>query len=142
MKQDLKIMVIDDEKPIVDTLMIYFDRIGYNVKGYYDSVEAREVLQKEKYDIVFTDLKMPEVSGMEIVKTVKEQENDTVVIIFTGYAVLTSMKIGGGVIIDLGDWNFTQHKYMLGVYTHIIVLVVGYSASFFFKEASSKTTAI
>jgi len=55
-------------------------------------------------------------------------------IIFTGYAVLTSMKIGGGVIIDLGDWNFTQHKYMLGVYTHIIVLVVGYSASFFFKS--------
>ncbi|NOX65411.1 MAG: sodium:solute symporter [Chlorobi bacterium] len=55
-------------------------------------------------------------------------------IIFTGYAVLTSQKFGGSTLIDLGDWNFTQHKYMLGVYTHIIVLIVGYLASLFFPH--------
>jgi SSS family solute:Na+ symporter len=55
-------------------------------------------------------------------------------IIFTAYAILTSMKIGDSLIIDLGNWNFTHHKYMLGVYTHIIVLVVGYVASMFFKS--------
>jgi SSS family solute:Na+ symporter len=55
-------------------------------------------------------------------------------ILFTAYAILTSMKVGDSVIIDLGDWNFTHHKYMLGVYTHLIVLVVGYIASFFFKS--------
>ncbi|MCK5520650.1 MAG: response regulator [Candidatus Marinimicrobia bacterium] len=89
-KQDLKIMVVDDEKPIVDTLMLYFERIGYTISGYYDSVEAQKVLKKEKFDIVFTDLKMPEVSGMDIVRTVKEEKNDTVVIIFTGYATTDS----------------------------------------------------
>jgi SSS family solute:Na+ symporter len=55
-------------------------------------------------------------------------------ILFTAYAILTSMKIGDSVILDMGDWNFTHHKYMLGVYTHIIVLVVGYFASLFFKS--------
>jgi SSS family solute:Na+ symporter len=55
-------------------------------------------------------------------------------ILFTAYAILTSMKIGDNLLWDLGDWNFTHHKYMLGVYTHIIVLVVGYFASFFFKS--------
>jgi SSS family solute:Na+ symporter len=55
-------------------------------------------------------------------------------ILFTAYAILTSMKIGDSLILDLGDWNFTHHKYMLGVYTHIIVLVVGYLASLFFKS--------
>jgi len=89
-ENNLKIMIVDDEKPIVDTLLMYFDRIGYNVKGYYNSVEALEVLKTEPYDIVFTDLKMPEVSGMDIVRHVKEQENDTVVIIFTGYATTDS----------------------------------------------------
>ncbi len=54
-------------------------------------------------------------------------------ILFTAYAICTSMKIGDSLIIDLGDWNFTHHKYMLGVYTHVIVLVVGYVASLFFK---------
>ncbi len=55
-------------------------------------------------------------------------------ILFTAYAILTSMKIGDNVILDLGDWNFTHHKYMLGVYTHLIVLIVGYFASFLFPH--------
>ena len=60
-------------------------------------------------------------------------------VLFTAYAVLTSTKVdihGTGVketLLDLGSWNFSHHKYMLGVYSHIIVLVVGYAASFLFK---------
>lgn len=58
-----------------------------------------------------------------------------VCILFTTYAVLTSTKIGGSdnVILDLGKLNFTHHEYMLGVYSHLIVIVVGYIASLFFK---------
>ena len=37
-------------------------------------------------------------------------------------------------LIDLGYWNFTHSKYMLGVYSHLIVLVVGYLASFLFPS--------
>lgn len=60
-------------------------------------------------------------------------------ILYTAYAVLTSTKVDidgdgiKGVILDLGEWNFGHHKYMLGVYSHIIVLVVGYFASYLFK---------
>ncbi len=54
-------------------------------------------------------------------------------IVFTAYAVLTSQKFGDSTLIDLGAWNFTHHKYMLGVYSHLIVLVVGYVSSLFFK---------
>jgi SSS family solute:Na+ symporter len=55
-------------------------------------------------------------------------------ILFTAYAVLTSTKFGESTLIDLGKWNFPHHKYMLGVYTHLIVVVVGYLASFLFKS--------
>jgi SSS family solute:Na+ symporter len=59
-------------------------------------------------------------------------------VLFTAYALLTSTKIEIGgekqVILDLGKYNFPHHKYMLGVYSHIIVFVVGYLASFFFKS--------
>jgi solute:Na+ symporter, SSS family len=54
-------------------------------------------------------------------------------IIFTAYAVLTTTKIDDNLILDLGNYNFPHHKYMLGVYSHLIVLVVGYFASFLFK---------
>ena len=60
-------------------------------------------------------------------------------VLFTGYALLTSTKFdfGGGekkLLLDLGSWNFTHHKYMLGVYSHIVLFVVGYFASFLFKS--------
>jgi SSS family solute:Na+ symporter len=61
-----------------------------------------------------------------------------VCIVFTAYAVLTSTKFdtgnGGRLLLDLGKYNFPHHKYMLGVYSHLIVLVVGYLASFLFKS--------
>lgn len=58
-------------------------------------------------------------------------------VLFTAYAMLTSTKFDFGngeqLLLDLGSWNFTHHKYMLGVYSHIVLFVVGYVASFFFK---------
>ena len=60
-------------------------------------------------------------------------------VLYTAYAVLTSTKVdidGDGVkqtLLDLGNWNFSHHKYMLGVYSHLIVLIVGYAASYLFK---------
>jgi SSS family transporter len=59
-------------------------------------------------------------------------------IAFTAYAFLTSTQIGLGahksLLLDMGAWNFTQHKLMLGVYSHLIVIVVGYIASLFFPK--------
>lgn len=59
-------------------------------------------------------------------------------ILFTAYAVLSStpLSINGNsrLLLDLGKLNFTHHKYMLGVYSHIILFVVGYISSFFFRE--------
>lgn len=57
-----------------------------------------------------------------------------VCVLFTMYAVLTSTKYNGNPLMDWGVWNFPHHKYMLGVYTHIIVIVVGYLSSFLFKS--------
>lgn len=59
-------------------------------------------------------------------------------VLFTTYAVLTSTKfdLGGPakqVILDLGRFNFPHHQYMLGVYSHFVLFIVGYAASFFFK---------
>jgi SSS family solute:Na+ symporter len=62
----------------------------------------------------------------------------TACIIFTAYAFLTSTKIGLGdqkhILLDLGKYNFNQHKYMLGVYSHLVVIIVGYGSSLFFPK--------
>jgi SSS family solute:Na+ symporter len=65
-------------------------------------------------------------------------------VLFTAYALLTTTTIetGGGkqLMLDLGKYNFPHHKYMLGVYSHIIVFVVGYLAGFFFKSQPADDT--
>lgn len=58
-------------------------------------------------------------------------------ILFTAWAFLTSTPIGvknPKLLLDLGDFNFTHHKLMLGVYSHLIVIGVGYFASLFFPK--------
>ena len=59
-------------------------------------------------------------------------------VLFTAYAVLTSTKfdVGGTkkLLLDFGNFNFSHHKMMLGVYSHVVLFVVGYIASLFFKS--------
>jgi len=59
-------------------------------------------------------------------------------ILFTAYAFLTSTKIGTGhekyLLLDFGKYNFTHNKLMLGVYSHFVVIGVGYVASLFFPK--------
>jgi SSS family solute:Na+ symporter len=61
-----------------------------------------------------------------------------VCILFTAYAFLTSTKIGLGenkaLLLDMGRYNFTHDKLMLGVYSHLVVIGVGYVASLFFPK--------
>lgn len=58
-------------------------------------------------------------------------------VLFTGYAVLTSTPFGETgaehLLVDLGQYNFTHHPYMIGVYSHLVLMVVGYGSSFLFK---------
>jgi SSS family solute:Na+ symporter len=60
-------------------------------------------------------------------------------VIFTAYALLTStpVEIGGQnrLLMDFGAFNYTHHKLLLGVYSHIVLFVVGYFASLFFKRS-------
>lgn len=59
-------------------------------------------------------------------------------IVFTLYALLSSTPIGlgekKGLLLDLGSLNFEQHKYMIGVYSHVVLMLVGYGASLVFKD--------
>jgi SSS family solute:Na+ symporter len=58
-------------------------------------------------------------------------------ILFTAYALLTSTPVGlknPKLLVDFGNFNFTHHKLMLGVYSHLVVIVVGYIASLFYPK--------
>jgi two-component system response regulator PilR (NtrC family) len=69
-----------------DFLSIMLKKAGYDVTTAADGDEAVKILHKDIFDLVITDLKMPKVDGLQVLKTVKELSPDTVVIVITAFA--------------------------------------------------------
>jgi two-component system, NtrC family, response regulator PilR len=85
-----KILVVDDEQSLRDVLSIMLKRAGYAVTSVADGEEAIEQVQKEIFDLVITDLRMPKVDGMEVLRAVKSTSPETVVLIITAFATADS----------------------------------------------------
>jgi len=85
-----KILIIDDEVRMCKSLYELFSGSGYRVSTTQSSGDAIEKIKKEAFDLIVTDIKMPDFSGLDILKATKEIDPDTIVILMTGYASLES----------------------------------------------------
>lgn len=85
-----KILVVDDEPSLREVLSIMLKRAGYAVSVVNDGGEAVDLVQKEIFDLVITDLRMPKIDGMEVLKAVKSASPETVVLIITAFATADS----------------------------------------------------
>jgi two-component system response regulator PilR (NtrC family) len=85
-----KILVVDDEQSLREVLSIMLKRAGYAVTSAADGEEAIEHLNKEIFDLVITDLRMPKGDGMEVLKAVKSASPETVVLVVTAFATADS----------------------------------------------------
>lgn len=81
-----RILCVDDEEVILDSFRKILVLAGYNVDTVETGQEALGLIQKNEYDFVFTDLKMPNMSGTDVVKSVKHLRPDIDVVVITGYA--------------------------------------------------------
>ena len=80
-----KILIIDDEHPVRDVLKIALTEKGYTVIEASDGKQGIQVFEDSLPEIVLTDVQMPELSGIEVTKKIKEIKADADVIIMTGY---------------------------------------------------------
>ncbi|HEY6973233.1 MAG TPA: sigma-54 dependent transcriptional regulator [Nitrospiraceae bacterium] len=85
-----KILVVDDEKSLREVLSIMLKRAGYTVTEACDGDEAIGHVNKEIYDLVITDLRMPKADGMDVLKAVKSSSPETVVLVITAFATSDS----------------------------------------------------
>lgn len=79
-----KILVVDDEITLCDFLRNYFVRKGFEVEIATNGVEALSLIEKDFFHVVFLDLLMPQMSGIETLRQIKEKNADIKVIIITG----------------------------------------------------------
>jgi DNA-binding NtrC family response regulator len=88
--QKLSILIVDDEEDILNVLKLILTKEGYQVDTALDGKQALQLFRKKSYDIVLTDLRMPEIDGMELLERIKEIRPETEVLIMTAYASVES----------------------------------------------------
>ena len=79
------LLIIDDEKSLLEVLSMVFKKEGYEVKAAASGAEALEILNSNSVDLVITDIRMPHISGMEILQYVKGNMPEVPVIVITAY---------------------------------------------------------
>ncbi len=95
----MKILVVDDEAPVRDIVRKGLSQMGgYSVEVAQNGVEAIEKIEQDVFDLVLTDLKMPEMDGIELLKTIKGTRPEVMVILMTAYGsietAVEAMRIG------------------------------------------------
>lgn len=88
MSDVIKILIIDDEKAIVDILKRRFERMNFLVITAYDGLKGIETLRREKVDIVVCDIKMPKgISGVEVLKAAKKYNPSVQFVAISGHLI-------------------------------------------------------
>lgn len=80
----MRILVAEDSRPVRLVLRTYMKQLGINPEFAKTGVEALNRLNKKKFDLVFMDIHMPEMGGMEVIKKMREQGMDTPAMAMTG----------------------------------------------------------
>jgi DNA-binding NtrC family response regulator len=92
------ILVVDDEKSILDLLSMVFKKEGFQVKTSLGTPNVYELVDDEDFDVLICDIKMPKVDGMELLKHVKKQKPIVPVIMITAYGsvkqAVEALKVG------------------------------------------------
>ena len=98
MDEKMSIMIVDDELIVRESFLHWFEKLGHKVEAAASGFEALEKLEKLPFDILFVDIKMPGMNGIEVLGKVKEEYPDTIVIIITAYGsidtAVNAMKMG------------------------------------------------
>lgn len=93
-----KILIVEDEKSMQEVLKILLEGENHEVTTASDGIEGLSYLDKDIFDLVITDMKMPKADGFEVLKKVKEISPDTIVIMITAFGnketAIEAMKLG------------------------------------------------
>lgn len=114
-----RILVVDDEREITEMLSRHFRFLGYEVETENNPLKALETLRSKKKEVLITDLMMPEMNGLDLIKTVRREQPLIRIVVITGYVTLNNamdcLRHGAEALIpkpleDMGDLERSVEK--------------------------------
>jgi len=107
--KNMKILLVDDDEWIRDSLSLFFEAEGCNLLTFETAEEAIEAVRKHAYDIVISDYKLPGMDGLEFLRRVKEKQPKTSEVLITAYANCEILKEAKGIgVKDIIPKPFTS----------------------------------
>jgi DNA-binding NtrC family response regulator len=82
-----QILIVDDEQSMLDFLTLMLQKEGYDIITANDGAKAKEFIKKEKLDLIISDIKMPDIDGIELLKYIKEINPGATVILITAWCI-------------------------------------------------------
>jgi len=111
-----KILVVDDELSMREFLQILLEKEGYDVKLACDGAEAIENIESDAFDLVISDVRMPNISGIDVLKFVKEKAPDTSVVMITAFASMEQAIQA----IKLGAFHYITKPFKVEEIRHVV----------------------
>jgi DNA-binding NtrC family response regulator len=102
-----KILVIDDEEIVRISCKKCLVPEGYDVSVAATGIEGMKLAKENRYDLILTDLKMPDMDGMEFLVSMKETQHEVKVIMITGYSTVDNAEEA----IRLGAHNYIEKPF-------------------------------
>jgi two-component system, NtrC family, response regulator PilR len=87
-----KVLVVDDERSMRELLELVLKREGYSVHTAENGTRALELIRQNVYDLIISDVKMPDISGIELLARVREISPETMVIMITAFATVDTAR--------------------------------------------------
>lgn len=115
MSDNVSILVVDDEQIVIKSCERVLKSEGYTINTAANGQEAINILQKKDYDLVITDLKMPEVDGIDLIKWLKSSKPQTGIVVITGYPSQETIKDA----LDLGIVDYLPKPFTPAILTDV-----------------------
>ncbi|CCK79855.1 sigma-54-dependent transcriptional regulator [Desulfobacula toluolica] len=90
MDNKIRIMIVDDELIVRESLLTWFEKYGHEMDTAASGLEALEKLEQKPFQVMFVDIKMPGMDGLELLEKVKEEYPEIMVVIITAYGSIES----------------------------------------------------
>ena len=92
MADEMKILVVDDERVIIRSVEMVLKAEGYDIEGASSGKDAILKMEKTDYNLVLTDLNMPEMDGITLIRWLRQKKPDVGIVILTGYPSQETIK--------------------------------------------------
>lgn len=105
----MRLLIVEDEKELCDTLAKSLYGAGYEVDACYDGYEALDYTLSEKYDLIVLDLNLPGMDGMEVLRELRQRDEETKVLILSARSQIAD-KVDG---LDAGANDYMEKPFHL-----------------------------